>query len=159
MGKLTLASKLADELGKSTGEAMRFVDDVGVSAARNTLDEAASAGSRTVEKWGKRVLGIGAVGGGGALAWRQQDLSQAKQIASQQQDYSEAVKAIMDSDLPPEKKRELIEQLNKDAPASGQNKDDGGDDGGDNPFKDAQTTIILVIVMIFVLKFALGGDD
>jgi len=160
MGKFALASKLADELGSSVDETMRFVDEVGADAARSTLNEASSAASRTVSKWWKpTAAGTGLVGGG-ALVWRQQDLQQAQAIASQQQDYTSAVQSIMESDLPPERKKEMLEALEQNAPASGENNGggDGGDGGGGLLGGDMQTTIILVIVMVFVLKFALQGD-
>jgi len=161
MGKFSLASRLADEIGSSTDEAMRFVDEVGAPAVRDTLDEAAGSASRTVSKWWKpTAAGTGLVGGG-ALAWRQQDLNQAQAIASQQQDYTSSVQSIMQSDLPPERKREMLEALNENAPASGSNNGggDGGGGGGGLLGGDIQTTIILVIFMVFVLKFALDGGD
>lgn len=162
MGKLSLATKLADELGSSVDEAMRFVDEVGAPAARNTVDELAGGASRTVENWWKPVAGTGAVVGGGALAWRQQDIMQAKAIASQQQDYSSAVESIMASDLSPEAKRELLQKLNQSSPASGTNPNNqGGNNGGDDGLLggDTQTTLVLLIVVAFALKYTLGDDE
>ncbi|AGC65551.1 head protein [Haloarcula hispanica virus PH1] len=160
MGKFALASRLADELGTSVSKASRFVDEVGAPAARNTIDEAAQAGSRTVSKWWKPTAAVGTIGTGGALAWRQQDLSQARAIADQQQDYTAAVESIMDSDLPPERKREMVDALNQNAPASGENKN-GGNDGGDGGLLggDLQTTLVLLIVVAFALRYTLGDDD
>jgi len=162
MSKLSLASSLADEFGVSFARASKFVDDVGAGSARSSLNNAASYGSRNV----KLALGGGAVAGGGALAWRQQDVSTARSIAQQQQSYSETVASIMESDLPPEVKRQLVEEAGKNAGSSsggsgGGGGGDGGDGGGgsgllpDNP----QVLIILLIVLVFGMKFALDGDD
>ena len=74
MGKFSLATKLSDELGVSFAKASRFVDDVGLPTAKATLDEAIAAGSRTVSDWWKPATVSGVLVGGGALAWRQQDL-------------------------------------------------------------------------------------
>ncbi|ALJ99689.1 head protein [Haloarcula californiae icosahedral virus 1] len=156
MGKFALASRLADEIGSSTDEAMRFVDEVGAPAVRDTLDEAAEGASRTVSKWWKpTAAGTGLVGGG-ALVWRQQDLQQAEAIASQQQDYTSAVQSIMDSDLPPERKKEMLEALNQNAPASGAN--NGGGDGGDGGLLggDIEGTLIKLLVVMMVVGFLLN---
>lgn len=149
MSKLTLATKLADELGVSIQKASQFVDDVGAATARKALDEALAAGSRTVTDWWKPVTAGGVVVGGGALAWRQQDLEQARTIAAQQQDYSSALAAIMESDLSPEAKRELVVNLSERGPGN-QSDSQPGLLGG-----DVQTTIILLVVLVFVLKFGL----
>lgn len=161
MGKFSLASKLADELGKSTEEAMRFVDEVGAPRARSVLDEAASGASRTVSNWWKPAAATGGIVGGGALAWRQQDLEQARAIANQQQDYTSAVQGIMESDLPPERKQELIDQLNESAPASGTNPNNqgGGGGGGGLLGGDMQTTLILLVVLAFAFRYTLGDDE
>ncbi|MDX1746810.1 MAG: hypothetical protein R3324_12795, partial [Halobacteriales archaeon] len=84
-----------------------------------------------------------------ALAWRQQDLEQARAIASQQQDYSSALAAIMESDLSPEAKRELVVNLSERS-SGNQDNSRSGLLGG-----DVQTTIILLVVLVFVLKFGL----
>lgn len=163
MSKFSLAASLADEIGTSVSKASRFVDEVGAPAARSTIDEAATKGSKTVSKWWKPAAAGSGIVGGGALAWRQQDLEQAEAIASQQQDYSSAVQSIMDSDLPPERKRELIEQLNEDAPASNNNDDD---EGGDGPLGGLlgggiEGTLIKLLVVMMVVGFLLNyaGDS
>jgi len=159
MGKYGLATKLADEIGSSTEEAMRFVDEVGAPAARKTLDETAEGASRTISKWWKpTAAGTGLVGGG-ALVWRQQDLNQAEAIASQQQDYTSSVQSIMESDLPPERKREMLRALNENAPASGANNGGGdGGDGGDGGLLggDIQGTLIKLLVVMMVVGFLLN---
>ena len=149
MSKLTLATRLADELGVSIQNASQFVDDVGAPTARRALDEAVAAGSRTVSDWWKPVTAGGVLVGGGALAWRQQDLEQARAIAAQQQDYSSALASIMESDLSPEAKRELVVNLSERA---------SGDATKSKPGllgSDIQTTLILLVVLVFVLKFGL----
>jgi hypothetical protein len=164
MGKLSLATRLADEIGSSTDEAMRFIDEVGMERARSVVDEAAESASKTVENWWRPTAIGGTLVGGGALAWRQQDLEQAQALANQQQDYTSAVQAIMESDLPPEKKQEMIDQLLNNAPASGGNNGNGGDDGGDDGGggllgTDVQTTIVLLVVLAFAFRYTLGGDE
>ncbi|AAY24956.1 head protein [Haloarcula hispanica virus SH1] len=161
MGKFALASRLADELGSSVDETIRFVDEVGVQPARSMLDEAAQSGSRTVQNWWKPATAVGVVGGGGALAWRQQEIDQARAIANQQKSYTSAAREVMQSDLSPEAKRELVNQLNENGPASGQNKNGGGgDDGGGGLLGgDIQTTLVLLIVVAFALRYTLGDDD
>lgn len=164
MSKLSVAMRLADETGVSLSKAQKFIDDVGLDAARKAADDAAELGSKTLSSgWWKPTAG-GVLVGGGALAWRQQELEQAKAIASQQQSYSGALAAVMDSDLSPKAKRELADSLVNNSPASsdgsGGSGGSGGNGGGSLLGGDMQTTIILVIVMVFVLKFALdGGDD
>ena len=158
MSKFSLAAKLADEIGTSVSKASRFVDEVGAPAVRSTIDEAAGGASRTVEKWWKPAAAGTGVVGGGALAWRQQDLSKARAIADQQQAYSSAVESLIDSDLPPEKKRELIEELNKSALDT--DNDDKNDDGG-GPFSDLfgggiEGTLIKLLVVMMVVGFLLN---
>jgi len=164
MGKLSVATKLADELGKSVDEAYRFVDEVGVKSAKAAADDVAEAGSRTVSKWWKPAAGVGAIGGGGAIAWRQQNLERAKAIARQEASMSDSVASIMDSDLPPDKKQELLRELLNASPSNNNNDDDGG--GG--PFSDLfgglfgggiQQTLALVLVVILALNFALDGGE
>lgn len=157
MGKFALASKLADEIGTSVDEAMRFVDEVGAPAARRTADEAAEGAGKTVSNWWKPAAAGTSLVGGGALVWRQQDLEQAEAIASQQQDYSTAIQSIMESDLPPKRKREMLESLNQNSPASKDNKDDG--DGG--PFSDLfgggiEGTLVKMVVVVMVVGFLLN---
>lgn len=156
MGKISLATRLADELGVSVQKASRFVDDVGASRARQTVDEVAAQGSKTVAKWLRpATIGAGAIGGG-ALVWRQQDVAQARALADQQQNYADAVRQVIESDLPPDLKRQMLEDASSAASTS------GGDDGGSGPGgiipDDPQTLIILIIVMAIVLKTTLGDD-
>lgn len=158
MGKLGLALKLSDELGTSVSKASKFIDDVGITKAQNALDDVASAGSKTLSSgWWKAGAATGVVGGG-ALAWRQQDIQQAKQIANQRQSQQQALAEIMNSDLSPKAKQALVEQL-----LNAQDKsNDGG--GGSGPFADllpdmggVQTTIALVVVLALLIQFG-GGE-
>jgi len=154
MSKFSLAASLADELGTSISKASRFIDEVGAPAARNTLDEAAQGASRTVEKWWKPAAAGGGIIGGGALAWRQQDLEQARAISEQEQGYSSAIESIMDSDLPPAKKRELVESLNNNRTSNDGGSGDGGDSGlfGDG----IEGTLIKLLVVAMVVGFLLN---
>jgi hypothetical protein len=163
MGKFSLAARLADEAGTSLSKSKRFVEEVGAPKVERLLDDAAQSGSSTVEKWWKPALGAGAIGGGGALAWRQQELETARSIADQQQGYTEAVTSIMDSDLSPEKKRNLVDSLISNSPSSGSNTGGGGgagggDGGGGLLGNDIQTTIVLMVVLAFALRYTLGDE-
>lgn len=155
MGKFSLATKLSDELGVSFAKASRFVDDVGLSTARATFDEAIAAGSRTVSDLWKPATAGGLIIGGGTLAWRQQDLEQARTIAAQQKEYSSALASIMEADLSPAVKRELVRALRNSVPSDDSNEPNESLLGG-----DIQTTIVLLVVLVFALKFGLeGGVD
>lgn len=162
MSKLEVAMRLADETGVSLSKAQKFIDDVGLDAARGLADDAVEVGGKTLSSgWWKAGAATGVVGGG-ALAWRQQDLAQAEAIASQAGSYNSALSKIMDSDLSPKAKRELALTLTDTSPgAGGSSGGSGGSSGAGGLLPgDAQTTIILLIVLIFGLKFALdGGDD
>lgn len=153
MGKISLATRLADEAGVSVQKARRFVDDVGAGKARQAADELATQGSRTIRSWAVPVGAAGGIVGGGALAWRQQDVAQARALAERSQSYEDAVGKLIESDLSPEAKRDMLDSASN---AAGASSDAGGDDGGIVP-DDPQTLIILVIVMAIVLKTALGG--
>lgn len=158
MSKIDLAVKLADEIGVSVEKASRFVDDVGATTARGVLDEAASAGSKTISKWAKPATIGGTAIGGGALVWRQQDVAKARALAERQATYQETVADLMNSDLPPELKRKLLADAGQAATSDGGNGDGG--EGATSMLPDNPAAlIILVIVMVFVLKFALDGGD
>jgi hypothetical protein len=161
MGKLTLASKLADELAVSTGKAKRAVDDLGADNVRRLLDDVQQNGSsRLPSGWRKGVLATAAVSGtagGGALAWRQQDVWQAEAAARESEaragrseNYAEAMKWIVESDLPADMKR----QFARGASATARSPSSNGEDGGVLP-DDPVTLIILLIVLALVLKYAL----
>jgi hypothetical protein len=164
MGKLTLASKLADELAVSTGKAKRAVDDLGADNVRRLLDDVQQNGSsRLPSGWRKGVLATGAVSGaagGGALAWRQQDVWQAEAAARESEaragrseNYAEAMKWIVESDLPADMKREFARGASATARSPNSS---GGDDGDGGVLPDDPVTlIILLIVLALVLKYAL----
>jgi len=159
MGSISLAAKLADETGASLAKASKFVDDVSPTKARKVLDDLTSSGSKTLSSgWWKAGAATG-VAGGGALAWRQQDIEEAKAIADSNQSQQSAIADIMDSDLSPEAKQQLVDQLlqQQTQPTN----DDGGDGG--NPFDDLlpdmggmQVTIGLIVVL--ALLITLGGE-
>lgn len=161
MGKIDVALKIADEFGTSVGKASQFVDDVGGKTADELArlsDEGARVSSEGISRTTKALGGAGLVGGG-ALAWRQQEVERAKALAAKSQNYSDAVKNLAESDLPPEVKKKLAEGLAQQAKNNdGGNKDGGGGlpDLGD-VFGDAQTTLILVIVAAIVLSQAVDG--
>ena len=160
MSKLSLAAKLADETGVALSKAKKFVDDVGVKTATRSLDEVIEAGSRTISEWWKPALATGGRVGGGALGWRQQDLQEAEAIASQQRDYSDAWASLMDSGLSPEAKKELAVRLIEQSPSSNGDGSKGGEskDGGLLP-EDPAALVILVIVLVMVLRYSLGGSN
>lgn len=154
MGKLSLATKLADELGVSAAKARKFVDDVGADMA-DDVTQAADEGTTLGDKWFKRTAAVGAAGGGGALAWRQQDIEQLQAANNRQQTSLDAAQWLADSDLSPELKKQLAKDLVKNS--NGGNQNGGNQDGGGLIPGDIQTTLVLVIVMVVVLKFALDG--
>jgi len=158
MSKFSVAMKLADEAGVSLSKSQKFIDDVGLDTARKAADDAAQkAGAMMPGGWWKPAAGAGVVGGG-ALAWRQQDLKQAEAIASQAKSYDSALAEIMDSDLSPQAKRELAQKLTDTSPGAGGDNGSGGDgDGGGLLPGGMQTTIVLLIVLVFGMKFALDG--
>ncbi len=186
MGKVALARRLADELGTSVSKARRLVDDVGPRRARATLDRASGAGDEIVlagddagsaaddaadsggivsDYW-KPAAATAAIGGGGALAYRQQNIWSQNAIAEQNKSYSEAVESIADSDLAPRDKQAALDDLNESAPASGENENKGdgggGGGGGDGPFSglldNPMTMVIVLVVVVVVVRSAMTGD-
>jgi polyhydroxyalkanoate synthesis regulator phasin len=160
MGKIKLAKALVSKLGMTFSQALRFIDDVGVSKARKAIDDAAARGGQTVEKWWKPAAGTGVVVGGGTLAWRQQDIERAKQIANQRQSRANALKQIATSQMSAESKKELMRDL---VNQSGSDSDGGDNSGADDPLSnllggDLQKTVILVLVLAFTLKYSLGAE-
>lgn len=160
MSKLTIATRLADTLGTTTDEAMQFVDDIGAQAADKVavnVGDDAGAASSGISNWWKAAGATGAAGGG-ALAWRQQDVNRAEAMASGQQSYQDAMRSIIQSDLPSELKAEMAKS------ATNANGGGGGGGGGGNPLgflsgllESPQTLIALVIVLVVVMN-ASGGD-
>lgn len=155
MSKLELALDLADETGVALAKAMKYIDDVGPEAARGALDDAAELGGKTVSDWWKPAAAAGGVLGGGALLWRHQDVERAKEIADKSQSTSNALHDIMASDLSPEAKQALTNQLLNTNGGGNDQQDDGSNWLPDDPM----LLIIGLIVLIFVLKFGLDGDD
>lgn len=149
MSKLTLAKKLVDQTGVSFSKATRFIDDLGASNARRVIDDTVEAGQDTVSKWWKPAAGAGAIIGGGALAWRQQDVAVARAVAEREQTRTEALRDIIESDIDPELKEELLNRLSEDAGG-----DPGDDPGAGNPFDNLPWMIGGVIVLLFVLNYA-----
>lgn len=150
MGTLKLAAKLADEAGVSLSKASKFVDDVSPTKARQVVDDLASSGSKTLSSgWWKAGAATG-VAGGGALAWRQQDIEQARAISNRQQSQAAALADIMESSLSPDAKQALVEQLLATQQTT--------TDGGNSMFEmgGMQVTLGLVVVLALLLQF--GGD-
>lgn len=156
MGSFSVAAKLADELGTSVTKARRFVDNAGDDTATSLLEDVQRSGSRTLpDGWWKPVAaggGIAGVGTGGALAWRQQDVWKAQEATQQSENYNDAIKRIIDSDLPENVKLQLAKGAEEAAKNGGGG---GGDDDGLLP-DDVGQTIILVIVLVLVVSFALN---
>lgn len=156
MSKLSVATRLADEAGVSFSKAQKYIDDVGLDNATRALDEAATGASKTVNKWFKRTAVTGGIATGGALAWRQQDINKAQEIAQQEQSQTDALAEIMDSDLPPEAKRELTQQLLDQRDS---NESDGEGFDLDDMIPDmGGMQVTLGLVVILVLMFQFGGD-
>lgn len=159
MSKIDLAVRMADELGVSVSKASRFIDDVGVGKATSAIDDVAAVGSKSIPSFTKVAAGGGALGAG-ALLWRQQDVETARSLAQQSSNYREALTKIVDSDLPPDVKKALLSDLGDSATPSGGD-DAGNKNNGGNGLlpSDPQTLIVLMIVLIFALKFGLDGGD
>ncbi|AFD02302.1 head protein [Haloarcula hispanica icosahedral virus 2] len=160
MGRLSAAARLADEFGSSIDNAQRFVDEVGPDVADDLVARSGQVADDALTSW-KRPLaaagGTGVLAGGAGLAYRQQDVAEARSVAEQSASYSEAVQAIIESDMSPEAKQQAIKDLNNNAGTDGD--DDDGDEGPagllpENP----QVVIVLMIVLIFAMKFGLQGD-
>lgn len=159
MGRLSAATRLADEFGTSIDNAQRFIGDVGPDVADDLVQKSGQVADDTLSSWRRPLAlagGTGVVAGGAGLAYRQQDVSQARAIAEQSASYSDAVQSIIESDMSPDAKQAAIEDLNNNA---GTDDEDDEDDGGDLLPENPQTLIIMMIVLVFVLKFALEGDD
>lgn len=154
MGKYSLAAKLSDELGGTIDDGLRWVDEIGSETAAKTADEAAEGGSSVIGDWWKPATAVGGVGSGAALAWRQQDIMKAEKIASQQEDYASAAKSIMESDMSPRAKKEMLKQLNNNSPST-QNAGKSGDGG---LFDDPMMIVVGLVILAFVLRYTLGSD-
>lgn len=161
MSRLQLATRLSKELGTSVQNASRFIKDVGPRTARNVADTAAS-GVRTY-KPGKYTAGAGVVGGG-YLYWREQDVRKVESMADQAESWNDMTGDVIDSDLPPEVKQQIIEQLLNEAGGGG----DGDDDSAPNPlsFLDdlfpgggVESTILMVVIVVVVLSWVLNKAD
>mgnify|MGYP000362667689 CR=1 FL=1 len=157
MSKLAIASRLADELGASVNKAKKFVDDLGGDRSRQLVDDLGSGGSRSIGDFvTPGTLAVGGIGGG-ALLWRQQDVATARALAEQSSSYNDAVKSIMESNLPPELKQEMVDDATQAA------KDRRGGDGSgttsfiDGIFQDPIKMIFALVLMIVILQYALDG--
>jgi hypothetical protein len=165
MSKVSLALDLAKRFNDvSFSKASKFIDDVGVTRAEDALQSAQRTGDDALSSnWWKAGAATGVVGGG-ALAWRQQDLEEARAIAQQQQSASNSLASIMNSDLSPEAKRKLTSQLLEQM-ANQNNGGNGDNGGGGNPLADLlpdgmgglQATLGLVIVLAILVQF--GGNN
>jgi hypothetical protein len=161
MGKLSIAQQLADEAGIALSKAKRFVEDVGGTRTQRVIDELQSGGDDLGRFINARTLTAGGGIAGGALLWRQQDVATARALAEEAQSYSEVVSSIAESDMPPEMKRQLIDDANEQR---SQNRDDDG--GGSNSFLDGLfqdplkmvfALVIIIVVLQFVLSEGLEG--
>lgn len=157
MSKTKIASKVASKFGVSASKARRFVDDVGSGRAAQAVDTAAKKGGKAASNYWKPAVAGGAVGGG-ALAWRQQDVAKARALADKNQSYNEAMQSIIESDLPPEMKQEMAEDAAKAANGG------GGDDGGlldkipGLGGSGLQGTVIALVVILVILNRVMDGD-
>ena len=169
MSRLRLARQLAEVTGKNVAQALRFIRDVGMDNARKAVR---AAENNTT--W-KVPATVGA-GGGVALTWRQQNVELARAEADQEEaeaeqsrDATETLQLLLESDdLPPEVRRQLMEEI---APDVGGDEDDDEDDDdergglskildelfGDGGLGGSMTqTVILLVVVLVVLNWALS---
>lgn len=171
MSRLRLATQLADQVGTSVQNAIRFVDDVGPQVARNVRDTASDAGRGTA-RWlqstgGKASVFAGTLAGGG-YAWREQDVRTAESLAERSDNYQEVVTEIMESDLDPELKKELVEDATEAEAGGGGSDDDDGDDSlipddltdliPDDPLTMIAVVIVLAIVLQTVMDDGVPGS-
>lgn len=165
MSKATIVTKLADELGVAAGKASRFVDDIGGDKARRLVDDLAQRGDEPARWLTNRRLAVGGAVGGGALAWRQQDVAEAQAIAREKSSYKESIKKIIESDLPPKLKEAMAADASAAARPSGNGGDGGGGGGEDNGFignligGDPMVAILMIVVIVMVFRYALEGEQ
>jgi hypothetical protein len=158
MGKLSIATKLSDELGIALTKARKFVDDIGGSKAQKALDELGSAGSRAVGDYLKPATVLVGGAGGGYLVWRQQTVAQARALSEQASSYNDAVQAIAESDLPPDVKEALVDDATDAANRRNSNDDDGSSSSFlDQIFNDPMKMVFALVIVVVVLQMAL--DD
>lgn len=163
MSKISVAMRLADELGVSFSKASKYVDEIGATAATKATD-AARSGAKWSGDAGSLLKTGGLLAGGGTAAYlvaneqevrtAANDAERAAADADSAASTASAVKTILESELPGEVKRQMIENLTDAANSDDENKDKGG-----LLPDDPQTLIILLIVLVLVFKFAMDGDD
>lgn len=155
MAYSTIAVRLARTLDVPIAKAARFIDDVGSTKAARLVDDvenAASGVTRTVTSWWKpAAVGTVAVGGGYTVyQFREQDVEKMREVAEKTQSQEDAIRDIIESDLPPEARQKLVEMyLSRQSTAS-----------EDKPsFLGDETTklILAVVVVAIVLNYALNG--
>lgn len=158
MGKLSLATKLADELGIAVSKAQRFVDDIGGSKAQRVVDDLGSVGSRTVGGYLKPATVLVGGAGGGYLVWRQQNVATARALSEQASSYNDAIRSIAESDLPPEVKEALVDDAT-DAAESRTDNDDGSSSSFlDQIFGDPLKMVFALVIAVVVLQYAMDGS-
>lgn len=150
MSKIRLAREIAEVTGRSLTKALRYISDVGSKTARKSV-EAAKGGA----SW--KLPATLTAGGGGALAWRQQDVRRAEAIAQKAQaeadkqaNATDALGELLDADdLSAKQIQQLAEEFNVDEePPS-----DDGDDPDDDPSDDSPSGLPKLLDEI------LGGGD
>lgn len=165
MSKVRLADELADALGTSRARAARFVDDVGQPRAQQAARTAQTTGSEGIQtgqilKYG---AGAGALGGGGLLLAREQDVRQTQQETEAASDVSDALQSIVESDLTPEERQAALSNLGPAVDAATDNADFSPLGGGsvlpDVPGLDGVVpTLAIILIGLFVL-YRLADDD
>lgn len=145
MSRTRLIREVADRTGSSFSDAQRFVSEVGADNARSLLRSADSSVS-----W--RLPATGAVVGGTALGWRQQDVWRDQASADQSQAEAQTVEELLSSDLDVEDRVSLTEA------ALGAGSDDNGGlfEGlfGDDIQRTIVMGVVLLIIVVFVLNYA-----
>lgn len=151
MSRIRLAKEIAEQTGKSVTDALRYIREVGPRKARASL--------RTAKEGGKRYWKPTAIVGGvygGAYYWREQNIRKAEHLAETAESDQEALESLIDSDLPPEAKRDLIDQW-VDEGVSDSGDDDGPLDGLlDGLMDDVVTMVVVVMVVGAILNYALS---
>ena len=165
MSKFTLAKAIASKTGTSITQAMRFVNDVGVTRARQALRSAEDGVT-----W--KLPTTAGIATGGTLWWRQQSVDRAEAEADEEEAKAEqeesaesVIRMIMNSDMDPEDKKALIDKMVGRNNDNGDDDDDSGswlrdllglDGDGGLGLGDLQETVIMLIVVVVVVMFVLN---
>lgn len=154
MSRLRLAREIANQTGSSVSNAVSYVNRVGSNTARQTLRRAEDGVT-----W--RVPVTVTATAGGVYGWREQKVREAEAIADQSESAMEALSSIIDSDLPDDLKAELADGFEGGSPNgsddSPADRVEGFFESLSESFGGTETTLILMIVVVFVLIYGLNS--